>query len=79
MGLLDKPHWHSKLDVLGAHLPGESLKSLDTISLLLWKKLGVVSSFLVASYHVGYGLYGEIVSQPLLTISLWDFPHLPSV
>ena len=40
---------------------------------LLREKLGIMSSLLIVACHPRGGTYGEIVSQPLLSASVWDF------
>lgn len=69
-----EPHWLSKLDVLGACLPGGSLKNLyhqmhSPNPTLLRKKLEIVSSLLVTvCHHTRAGVYVKIVFQALLQI-----------
>lgn len=67
------PCWLSKLDVLGAHSSG--LKSWGA-------RYGIQTSLLedpIVGHCAGDGVYGEIVSQPLLTTSMWGFSHLHNV
>lgn len=70
-----KPWWLSKWDVLGAHLSGAGLRSgvWGSDPVLLKKEPGPVSFLLSKCIlpHSG-GVCGEIVSQPLVSISFFS-------
>ena len=64
-----KPCWFSKLDVLGDCLSGPGLESWVTlcgVQTLLHRELWVFSSLLIVGGRAGDGVFGEIVSQPVL-------------
>lgn len=79
-----KPHWFSKIDVLGAHLSGTGLKSWGYLmwgsnTSLLRDKLWVLSSLPTVGCCAGGKVYGQVVSQPLLPTLMWAFscsPHM---
>lgn len=69
-----KPHWLERWDVLGAHLSFAGLVSWgDPCGFqspsVLSKKLRVVSSFPIVGGSAGGGVFGKVVSRPLLPIS----------
>ena len=78
-----KPHWFSKLDILGAHLSSAGLKSLGAGCGVPTLCSSVRSSGFEfppdSGLHAGGGVYGEIVSQPLLPISMCFSSHFPGV
>lgn len=47
--------------------------------LLLREKLWVLSSLPIVGRHTRDGVYGEIVSQPLLPALVWSCSHSPDV
>ena len=84
-------HWFSKFDVFRARDSSVCPKSWDARcgvpalcssgrSSLLWYLLGrVLRSLLVVGHYAEGGVYGETVSQLLLSTSMWFSSHFPDV
>ena len=68
-----KPCWLSKLDVSRGHLTSACLKNLGTRCEVptVCFSVGFVGSLLIVGCHAWGGVYGEMVSQPLLPILIW--------
>ena len=62
----------TQVEVLKDEVPDVGSKPL-----LLRERRGVLNSLLVVGHSAGDGVYGEIVSQPLLPISMWFFFLFP--
>lgn len=76
-----KPHYLSKIDVLG-FIPQIELLKLrcqrwGSNPSLLRKKVGILSSLSIIGCHARGEVYGKIVSQPLHPTSMWVFSYLP--